>query len=133
MIESILSELLNYRELGLLALRLMVGALFFYSGQRKIRDVKSFAKHNDLPFIVGLGAVLFELVGGFMLIVGLYSQIAAFMIILIMLGAMHSHIFKWKSPYWAQNKGWEYDLMWLVMCLVILTSGGGKHTLDTLF
>lgn len=131
MIESILTELLSFRELGLFFLRLMVGTLFFYSGQRKIRDIKGFSKHNGLPVLIGFGAILFELLGGLMLILGIYSQIAALMIILIMLGAIYHHVVKWKSPYWAQNKGWEYDLMWLVMCLVILTSGGGSYSLES--
>jgi len=60
-----------------------------------------------------------------MIALGLLTQIGALMIVLVMLGAISFHIFKWKSPYWATKGGWEYDLMWLVMCLVILFTGGG--------
>ncbi len=125
-LKMIFESLHNHSDIALFLMRLMVGGLFFYSGQQKIRKLKHFAERHKLPLPIALGTVLFELIGGLMLILGIFSQIAALMIILVMLGAISFHIFKWKSPYWASKGGWEYDLMWVVMCLVILTSGGGE-------
>ena len=30
----------------------------------------------------------------------------------VMIGGHEGRALKWKSPYWAANGGWEYDLMW---------------------
>jgi len=126
LLTKFLQSLLTYQDLGLFVMRLLVGTLFLYSGTRKIRDLKNFAKHNGLSMPVAIPVVLFEIFGGIGLILGIFTQLAALMIMAVMLGAMYFQIVKWKSPYWAQDKGWEYDLMWLVMCGVILTSGGGS-------
>lgn len=125
-ISTFSQALTQYQDVGLFIMRLMVGGLFLYSGQLKIRDLKKFAEHNQLPIPVAGIVAFFELVAGLALILGILTQMAALIIIGIMLGALYHHIFKWKSPYWAQEKGWEYDLMWVVMCLVILLTGGGE-------
>ena len=129
-IQVFIEQFSGYAAYSLLALRLLVGGLFFYSGSHKIKNLKGFAEHNHIPLLVGTGAVLFELIGGLMLILGLFVEIASLMIISIMLGAIYHHVVKWGSPYWAQNKGWEYDLMWLIMSLVILTHGPGALSLQ---
>ncbi len=121
--------LLQYNDFGLFAMRLYLGLLFAYSGQKKLRGLQGFARHNGLPVPVALVVVLFELIGGIGLALGVYTQVAALMIILVMLGAIYFHTAKWKSKFWAQNKGWEYDLMLLLMALVTLTSGGGSLAL----
>jgi putative oxidoreductase len=51
------------------------------------------------------------------------------MIMLLMLGTLRLHIFKWKSPYWAAQGGWEYDLMLFAMALVVVVQGGGRIVL----
>ena len=132
-IREFLNGLSTHQDISMFIMRLLVGGLFAYSGWKKLHNLKGFSRENDLPLAIGTIAVLFELIGGLGLLLGVLTQVAAIMIMLIMLGAMHKHIFKWKSPYWAQDKGWEYDLMWFVMCLVILTNGGGSIALYPLF
>ena len=66
-----------------------------------------------------------EFWGGLAVGLGIATQLAALAIMGVMSGSMYHHIIKWKSPYWAANGGWEYDLMWFTMCLVIVVTGGG--------
>ena len=126
---SFFDSLLAYNDLGLFAMRLYLGSLFIYSGSHKIKNVKGFAEKNGLPFIVGLGVVLLELFGGVGVMLGIYTQLAAAMLMVVLFGAVYFHLVKWKSPFWAQNKGWEYDLMLLLMLLVVVLSGGGSAAL----
>ena len=79
-----------------------------------------------MPLPVGFLVVSAELFGGLGVAFGVLTQIAALGIMLVMTGSMYHHIFKWKSAYWAASGGWEYDLMWFTMCLVIVTTGGGQ-------
>jgi len=123
---TFLESLTQYEDVGLFLMRLLVGGLFVYSGKNKLKDVKGFATHNGLPVPIGYLVVLGEFLGGIALVLGFYTQLAALIIGVIMLGSMYHHIFKWKSPYWAYSKGWEYDLMWFTMLLVILLTGGGS-------
>ena len=129
LIVDFFDSLLAYNDLGLFAMRLYLGFLFIYSAQNKIKKLKSFAEHNGLPVPVAFGVVLFEFVGAVGLILGVYTQLAAAMIMAVLFGALYFHIVKWKSPFWAQNKGWEYDLMLLLMLVVVVLSGGGSAAL----
>ena len=74
-------------------------------------------------------AVSAEFWGGLGVAFGVLTPLAASGILLIMCGSMFHHIVKWKSPYWAATGGWEYDLLWFTMCLVIITTGGGNMAL----
>jgi uncharacterized membrane protein YphA (DoxX/SURF4 family) len=60
---------------------------------------------------------------------GVAPQLGALAIMGVMTGSMYHHIVKWRSPYWAASGGWEYDLMWFTMCLVIAVTGGGSIAL----
>jgi putative oxidoreductase len=51
-------------------------------------------------------------------------------LILVMLGAIQKKIFAWHTGFWgAKASGWHYDLMFVVMNLVIVTTNGGKFIL----
>jgi putative oxidoreductase len=56
--------------------------------------------------------------------------LAACGLILIMLGAIQKKIFVWHTGFWGEKSyGWHYDLMFVVMNLVIMFSGGGRRVL----
>jgi putative oxidoreductase len=47
-----------------------------------------------------------------------------------MLGAAYKKIVKWKTGFWGEKSmGWHYDLLFIAMNLVILTTGGGRIAL----
>jgi len=113
-------------DLSLLLIRLVVGFSFIVASRNKSRDIKKFARNNGMPVPVAMLVVTAEMATGLALIFGVFTQIAALAIMLLMIGTMRLHIFKWKSPYWAAKGGWEYDLMLFAMASIIFVFGGGK-------
>ncbi|HTD51828.1 MAG TPA: DoxX family protein [Thermoanaerobaculia bacterium] len=126
----LLPELLRYSDFALLFLRLMVAAVFFASGFAHVRDPAGRAKSIGLSS----GPTLFlgwaEIAGSLGVAFGVLSQAAAIGLILIMFGSIQKKIFVWKTGFWGEkNSGWHYDLIMVVMCLVILTTGGGRYVI----
>ncbi|OGL37480.1 hypothetical protein A3E49_03405 [Candidatus Saccharibacteria bacterium RIFCSPHIGHO2_12_FULL_49_19] len=113
-------------DLSLLLIRLVVGFSFIVASRNKSRDIKKFARNNGMPVPVAMLVMITEMLAGLALIFGVFTQIAALAIMLLMIGTMRLHIFKWKSPYWATKGGWEYDLMLFAMASIIFVFGGGK-------
>ena len=124
-------ELARFTNVALLLMRVMVGVVFITSGWKHLRDPE--ARSKDVGLSKGgtifLGAA--ELVGGLGVMFGVLTQIAAIGLILIMLGAIQKKIFVWHSGFWGKSgtNGWSYDTMFVVMNLVILTTGGGNLAL----
>jgi putative oxidoreductase len=82
----------------------------------------------SVPFTVFLGTA--EVAGAVALAVGFLTQWAALGLILIMLGAIQKKMMKWKTGFWGEKSmGWHYDLLFVVMNLVIITTGGGRIAL----
>ena len=75
-----------------------------------------------LPFLLGL----VEVVSSVGMILGVYTQLAAILLGIVMLGALYFKLFRWKAPFSATDKlGWEYDLILLAASVAILLTGGG--------
>lgn len=110
----------------LFLIRLVVGFSFIVAARNKSRNIRKFASKNGLPVPVAVMVMCIEFISGWLLIIGIYAQLAAIAIMVLMLGTMRLHIFKWKSPYWAQSGGWEYDLMLFTYAAVILAFGAGS-------
>lgn len=123
-------QLARFTDLGLLLMRLMVGLLFVTSGYSHLEDPATRAKSIGLskPFTIFLGAA--EVAGGLGVAFGILTQLAAFGLILIMLGAIQKKIFVWHTGFWGEKaSGWHYDLMIIVMNLVIAFTNGGAYVL----
>jgi putative oxidoreductase len=79
-------------------------------------------------FTIFLGAA--EFLGGLALIAGVFTQLAAIGLILVMLGVIQKKIFTWHIGFWGEKSyGWHYDLMFVAMNLVILATNGGRYVL----
>ena len=120
--------LIRLSDLGLLLLRLMVSLVFFTSGLNHLKDPagrsKSIGMSKGFTMFLGIAEVLGSLGVAF----GALVQPAAIGLILIMLGAIQKKIFVWHIEFWASN-GWNYELMLVVMCLVIVFTDGGRYVL----
>ncbi|HUG40678.1 MAG TPA: DoxX family protein [Longimicrobiales bacterium] len=126
----LIPELGALADVALLLLRLMIAAIFGTSGWSHVTRPKERAASIEMSpaFTLALGVV--ELVGATSLVLGLYPQIGAVLLIGVMLGAIHKKMFAWKTGFWGkEGQGWYYDLLYLVCNLVILTTGGGAITL----
>jgi len=125
-------DLTRFTDVALLLLRVMVGLVFLTSGWNHLRDPASRSKDVGMSksFTIFLGAA--ELAGSLGIILGVFAQLAAAGLILIMLGAIQKKIFVWRTGFWGKSgtNGWSYDTMLLVMNLVILTTGGGNLSLE---
>ncbi len=72
-----------------------------------------------------------EVAGGLGVALGVLTQFAALGLILIMFGAIQKKIFVWKTGFWGKHSdGWHYDLLFVVMCLVIAATDGGRYVLE---
>ena len=122
--------LLEFSDLALLLMRLLVGWIFIWSGWSHATDPVTRSKSIGMSvgFTRFLG--LAELAGGLGVALGVLPQLAALGLILIMLGAIQKKIAVWHTGFWGKHSdGWHYDLMLVTMCLVIATTGGGRWVL----
>ena len=128
-------QLAQFADVALLLLRLMVGIVFITSGYKHLKDPEARSKDIGMSkgFTIVLGAA--ELMGGLGVISGIFAQLAAIGLMLIMLGAIQKKIFAWHTGFWGKSgtNGWSYDTMLVVMNLVIVTTGGGNLILTSLF
>lgn len=122
--------LLQFGDVGLLLLRVIVAVVFFDSGWNHVRSPAERSKSIGATpgFTMFLGTA--ELLGSIGVALGVLTQLAAIGLGLIMLGAIQKKIFVWKIGFWGDRTyGWHYDLMLLVMNVVIVTTGGGRLVL----
>jgi putative oxidoreductase len=122
--------LAQFSDAALLFMRLLVGLVFVTSGWSHAKDPvargKSIGMSPGFARFLGLA----ELAGGLGVAFGVLTQLAALGLILIMLGAIQKKIFVWKTGFWGKGSdGWHYDLLFVAMCLVIATTGGGRYVL----
>ena len=128
-----------FADLGLLALRLTLGAVFLGHGAQKAFGAfggPGFA--GATGFIGSLGfrparvwtglAVGGELVAGVLFLLGLLTPLAG----LLVLATMAVAIAKVHAPkgFFVQNGGYEYNLVLVVTALVVVALGPGRFSLD---
>ncbi len=123
-------QLFRFTDLGLLMLRLMIGIVFLTSGGSHAKDP---AKRGE-SIGMSKGSTLFlglaEIAGSLGIVFGVLQQLAAIGLILIMLGAIYKKIFVWHTGFWGEKaSGWHYDLTFMIMCLVVLFTNGGRYVL----
>ena len=119
-------QLTQYNDIGLLILRLTVAIIFIYHALPKLKNAKGMAQMMGMPagMILMLGGM--EAVASLGLVFGLYTQLSALILAIIMLGAIGMKIMKWRVPFAAMDKtGWEFDLILLAASIAILLNGGG--------
>ncbi|HEX5569237.1 MAG TPA: DoxX family protein [Streptomyces sp.] len=128
-------------DLGLLALRLTVGLLLaghgaqklfgLFGGEGLIDTGKGFAALGYRPgtFFAGLAGAS-ELLGGLGLAVGLFTPLAAAMVIGVMINAI---VVTSAHGLWEVNGGSEYPLCIAVAAFAVAATGPGRLALDRAF
>jgi putative oxidoreductase len=129
-------------NLGLLALRVTLGLVFLGHGAQK--SVGAFGGPGfagATGFIGNLGfrparlwaglAVGGELLAGALYLLGLFTPVAG----LLVLGTMGVAIAKVHGPkgFFAQNGGYEYNLVLIIAAVALALVGPGAYSLDHLF
>jgi len=115
-------------DLALVILRIVLAIVFVNSGWGMLTDPA--AKGKDLglsrPVTLLLGAA--EFFGGLAIAFGILIQVAAAGFIVISLGAIYKKIVVWHTGFWGDaSAGWSYDLLFVAMEFVVLTTGGGRY------
>lgn len=108
----------------------MVGAVFITSGWSHVTKAEersqSIGESKGVTIFVGLA----EVAGGLGVTFGVLTQLAAIGLILVMFGAIYKKMIVWHTGFWGEkSSGWHYDLMFVVMNLLILFTGGGRYVL----
>ena len=115
---------------SLLLLRLVVALVFGTSGYNHLKAPRRRAESLGLSvgFTIFLGAA--ELSAALGLTMGVLTQWAALGLILISFGAIYMKAAKWRTGFWGEkSSGWHYELLFIAMNLVTLTTGGGRFAL----
>ena len=129
-------------EFGLLLLRLVVGALFIGHGTQKLFGwfggygvegtggfLESLGYRPGKPYAI-LGGVA-EAGGGLLLFLGLFTPLAAALLIAMMINAIFAvHA---EHGAWAQNNGYEYPLVLIMAVAAVALGDGGTAAVDGLF
>ncbi|MDR4886754.1 DoxX family protein [Fredinandcohnia sp. QZ13] len=126
----------NKFELGSLIIRVVLGITFFVHGLVKFQDgIENTVGWFDsigLPGVLAYGVAGIELVGGIMLVLGLFSRIVSILFAIVMVGA----IIKVKLAIGflgnGQMAGYELDLAFLAMAVMLAITGSKAFALDQL-
>jgi len=126
----LMQELGSYADWGLLALRAAVGIIFIVHGWPKLTGARGMAQAMGqtgtapVAFFTAQGVV--EVLGGALLIAGIWTQAVAVVFAVIMLGAIGLKNSMMKTGFMAQQTtGWEFDFVLLAATLLLLTTGPG--------
>lgn len=123
-------NLARFTDIGILLLRLMIALIFGTSGYSHLKNPEARSKSIEMSkgFTIFLG--LAEVAGALGIALGVLTQLAAFGLMLLMLGAIYKKIFAWHLGFWGERSdGWHYELMMILMNLVIAFTDGGKYVL----
>jgi putative oxidoreductase len=129
-----------------LVLRTVLGAIMFPHGAQKMLGVFGgngfrstlafFTETMKLPLVVSFLVIVIEFLGPMFLIAGLGSRLIAFLVALIMWGAIVTTNYRnglfmnWNGQ--KNGEGFEYHLLVIGICLGLLFTGSGKYSLDRL-
>ena len=128
-----LVQLQSFGDWGLLALRIAVGAIFLFHGVQKWAMWKMQPSKEMPSSMLAIMRTLsiVEPLSGLAVLLGLLTQLGAFALGIVMVGALYFKIHKWKAKF-SGDGGWEYDLMLLAACSALFVLGAGSMSIDRL-
>ncbi len=115
-----------------LLMRVSLGGMFFLHGIGKplivgMAQVSQGFIEKGFPVWTNYAATLIEIIGGLMLVLGIYSRWAAVALLPVTLGIILYH-FPYGWVFHNPGGGWEYPQLILVSLVTILFLGGGKYS-----
>lgn len=125
-------------------LRLTLGAVFFAHGAQKALGwfggygfrgtLGFFTQQMHIPTALAVLAIAAEFLGGIGLVLGFLGRVAAFGIacnLVVAIYMVHRHFgffANWSGMQ--KGEGYEYHILALVICLVIMIKGSGALSID---
>jgi len=122
------SFIYRYSDEALSLLRVVAALLFFLHGTSKLFGIPQFGMEEPEIFSLFWVAGIFELIGGALLVVGLYSRPVAFLLsgeMAVAYWMVHAPI----SVYPSENQG-EAAILFCFIFLFIAAAGPGRWSLD---
>ncbi len=118
-------------DVALLVLRLALAAVLLYHGLPKLMNfgatVSGFQTMNiPAPTLTAAFAVLSEVIGGILILLGVAVDLAGLLVIIDMLGAIAT--VHWAAGFDFTKGGWEHPFTVLVMALTLALAGPGDYS-----
>ena len=118
-------------------MRFATGMILLPHGIQKLlqgdatRQAANLARRGlPLPELLSYLVVFTESVGAILLAIGLFTRLAATMIGIQM--AVIVFLFHWGNGYFWTQRGYEYPLLGMMLCIGIFFKGGGRYSVDRL-
>jgi putative oxidoreductase len=131
-------------SIAITVLRLVLGIVFFAHGAQKMLGwfggygftgtMNAFTQGMHIPAVFAFLAIAAEFFGGLGLIFGLFTRIAAFgiavnmLVAIFMVHAQFGFFVNWSGTQ--KGEGFEYHLLALAACFVLILKGGGALSID---
>lgn len=123
-------------QTGATLTRLTLGSLLLAHGLMKVfiftvPGTVGFFQSLGLPAIAAYATIFGELAGGTAIILGLYTRLAAFLSVPILLGALWAH----SGNGWVFSNaggGWEFPAFLVAIAISVGIQGSGAYALDKL-
>jgi putative oxidoreductase len=125
-------------DVVLLVLRVVLGIVFIAHGVPKLTGFSGtmnfFTTQLGIPAVFAFLAIMAEGLGGFGLVAGLLTRVAAFGIAVNM--AVAVYLLHWQHGFfmnWFGNQkgeGYEYHLLVIALAAALMIRGGGKWSID---
>lgn len=107
--------------------------LGWFGGMGLSTTIEFLSTRMGLPTFLGLAVICIQFFGSLMLLTGALTRVAAFGIFGIFTGMIPYHIGYGFHMNWAgtnAGEGFEYHVLVLAMCLMLVLSGGGALSVD---
>jgi putative oxidoreductase len=119
-------------DVALLLLRLALAAILLYHGLPKVMNfgatVGGFqSMHIPAPTLTAVYALIAEVIGGILILLGVAVDLAGLLVAVDMLGAIFA--VHWANGFDFTKGGWEHPFTVLVMALAIALAGPGEYAL----
>lgn len=128
-------KLFRLRSVSLLLLRIILFAVFTFSGWGKLNNLEKTTAYFKilsipLPYWNALLVGLFEFVSGIFILIGLFTRLFSIPIIIIMSVALYTAILPEIHGFRAFVKAEEF--IYIALCLTLLFEGAGIISIDAL-
>ena len=129
---------IGLQEWGKTALRIVTGLVFLMSGGARLfggdfnRTVENLTQlqSGSLPLLIATAGTLVEFVCGASLVLGLFTRWASIPLAIVMVGDLL--LFHPPSGFFVEDPGFEYAMLRLAACIVLVLAGPGRVALGSL-
>lgn len=120
-------------DLSLLFVRAVLAYGFYEPAKMKCSDIQSVADWFEglgypLPLFQAYLSASFEILGVFLLALGLFTRFISIPLMIIMVVAIKT--VHWENGFAAGDNGYEIPLYYLIMLFVLFTQGAGRYSVD---